>query len=249
MALKKSRCPKCASQGKDTSKDNLITYPDGHTHCFSCGYHTQAGTREQIMGAAVKIYPEANKLIPQLPEDFDFNIPDVPLAWIQKYLTPTQITLNNIGYSKERSMLIFPYLSKSNDLIAWQGRYFGDDPKHAKWWSQGLLQDLFHILEGKDKRNIDQKTIVLVEDIVSAIKVSEVQTALPIFGSVISTRLLTRLKFLGYNTIIIWLDPDKRKEAIKFTLMARNCGLESHPIFSDFDPKDYDVDKIRHMLD
>lgn len=49
----KERCPECASQGKDTSADNLVRYPDGGAHCFACGYHL-FGDGEGAVTAPVK---------------------------------------------------------------------------------------------------------------------------------------------------------------------------------------------------
>jgi twinkle protein len=37
----KEQCPQCADKGEDTHKDNLGVFDDGHTHCFSCSYHTK----------------------------------------------------------------------------------------------------------------------------------------------------------------------------------------------------------------
>jgi twinkle protein len=37
--LHKTQCPRCAEEGKDTSKNNLAVYDNGHSHCFSCKYH------------------------------------------------------------------------------------------------------------------------------------------------------------------------------------------------------------------
>lgn len=33
--IKKTQCPRCASQGKDRSSDNLVEYSDGGKHCFN----------------------------------------------------------------------------------------------------------------------------------------------------------------------------------------------------------------------
>ncbi len=37
--IRKEQCPDCAKMGKDTSKDNLAIFSDGHYHCFSCSKH------------------------------------------------------------------------------------------------------------------------------------------------------------------------------------------------------------------
>jgi twinkle protein len=37
--IRKEQCPRCASEGRDTSEDNLAVYDDGHSHCYACDYH------------------------------------------------------------------------------------------------------------------------------------------------------------------------------------------------------------------
>ena len=242
MRLQKEQCPSCAAEGKDTRRDNLIIYPDGHKHCFACGYHTQANTRNKLMN--LNVIP-ASQLFIQLPEDFTFSIPDLPKAWLHKYLDDETIRVQNIGWSDERNMVIFPYFGYDTSLLAWQGRYFGDDPKHPKWFSKGNLQDTLYIVGDQDKFS---RSIVLVEDIISAIKVAPNMACMPVFGSFVSMKLLTRLQKMGYNNIIIWLDPDKRKEAIKFALQAQTIGLKSKTIFTDVDPKECSKKEITDKL-
>lgn len=36
--IKHEQCPRCARNGRDTSKNNLAVYEDESKHCFSCGY-------------------------------------------------------------------------------------------------------------------------------------------------------------------------------------------------------------------
>jgi twinkle protein len=36
--IRAEQCPDCASRGRDTAKDNLAVYDDGHSYCFACGY-------------------------------------------------------------------------------------------------------------------------------------------------------------------------------------------------------------------
>lgn len=35
----KTACPRCVSNGRDTSQDNLVCYSDNHRYCFACGYY------------------------------------------------------------------------------------------------------------------------------------------------------------------------------------------------------------------
>lgn len=41
--VSRARCPKCASNGKDTSGDNLAVYEDGGKYCFACQYSERGG--------------------------------------------------------------------------------------------------------------------------------------------------------------------------------------------------------------
>jgi twinkle protein len=41
--VSRDRCPKCASNGKDTSGDNLAIYEDGGKYCFACQYTDRGG--------------------------------------------------------------------------------------------------------------------------------------------------------------------------------------------------------------
>lgn len=241
MRLKQARCPECAKKGRDNHEDNLITYPDGHSHCFSCGYHTKTGVKEKMAAQAFPI----QKMTPQLPEDFTFIIPSKPFEWLNKYLTFKQIKKYLIGWSETKQSIIFPYFIGKDELFAYQCRYFGENNAYPKWITYGKIHEFLHILT-EDTRRSD--TIVVVEDILSAICVAEEQDCLPLFGSHIPTILLTRLRNLGYNNIIIWLDPDKRKESFKFNMQARTFGFNSRVILTDKDPKDYTKEQIINEL-
>lgn len=42
--ISKSPCPKCRESGGDRHGDNLVTFEDGGSHCFACGYSTRSTT-------------------------------------------------------------------------------------------------------------------------------------------------------------------------------------------------------------
>jgi twinkle protein len=47
--MHKTQCPACAEEGRDRSGDNLTVYDDGGSHCFACGYNTQAWEKQEEM--------------------------------------------------------------------------------------------------------------------------------------------------------------------------------------------------------
>lgn len=239
--VSKERCPACARLGNDRSMDNLAVYSDGHTYCFKCGY----GTRGKVF---TKSAPRVTAEI-GLPADVTAELPYEARAWLGQYsLGRLDIQRNNILWSPHWSRIIFPYFDETG-LIAWQGRYVpcglnkvevnGKAP--AKWFSQGKIHEILVPIK------VTNHHAVLVEDIVSAIKVSHFDGAIPIFGSEISSKQFLRIKTL-VDSITIWLDPDIRQKSVKLAARARTLGLETSVIFSEKDPKEHADAEIAEYL-
>ena len=240
--IRKERCPKCAEQGRDTSGDNLIVYNDGHSFCYGgCGL---------VVGvsgfSSLKTKVEQPKQEICLPSDCDVDYPHRALKWIEQYELGRNDLLNNsVFWSEYRQRLIFPVFGDGS-LIAYQGRYFGQDKKEPKWFGKGNLKDTFNILGPKASGKI-----VLVEDIISAIKVSKCDLlAMPLYGSFVGVERFKRLyKLFGKEVeVLVWLDPDKRKEAIIEANRGMLCGLKTRTIFSDKDPKEHSWKELNEIL-
>jgi len=239
-------CPSCGS------RDNLARYDDGHAWCFGCGY-SERGTvsyATTIMAAAEQ---KQEKGIHGLPADFSYSIDYIGKTWLDKYsLTNSEIRSNKIGWSIEgvyfkkkdihiHPMLIFPVFDIAGNLLFWQGRNFGDEG--PKYMTFGYKEKIYHILEN----NAIADTIVLTEDLVSAIKVSRVCSTMPLFGSTVS---LERLKTLSarFKHLRIWLDMDKVTEALKTRLKASLLFETAEVIVAEKDPKEYNTEDIRNFL-
>ena len=236
--LRHEQCPKCKEQGKDNGKDNLGVYSDGHKYCYSCGFYVPGSA---ITRFKTKDEPKPPSKMVVLPQDVTTDIRQDALEWLLSYgFDENTVTRHTIMWSPFREMLIFPYIIEGN-LEGWQGRLFGEDKAKRKWFTQGDVDNIIYLL-GRPSR-----TVVLVESIVSAIKVSRVAQTCPILGSHISNRRLLRLS-KSHDTIVLWLDPDKRKEAMEITKRARLFGLNTKVILSDKKPKDYSIDEISWRL-
>lgn len=230
--IRKERCPECAKHGNDRSGDNLAVYSDGHTYCFRCTY----GTGRTRISEAV----ERRDSTVVLPADVTTELPIEARQWLGLYSLPRlAITNNHVMYSPSLERIIFPYFDQTG-LLAWQGRYVGKENK-PKWWSQGKIHEIIHPI------NVNNREAVLVEDIISAIKVSKVKGAIPIFGSTISAKHFLRLSSI-VDKVWIWLDPDMRTKSIKMTSMAQLLGLEASVVFSDKDPKEHSHEEIKTLL-
>lgn len=233
--IKYTRCPRCAERGKDRKGYNLGVYSDGHSFCYSCKLYIEGDKLYSLKHPVIKKIE--HKVM--LPSDVNVSYPKQALDWMGKYeLTRNDLISNNILWSESYKRLIFP-IYDGKKLLAWQGRYFGEESK-PKWYSKGNLKEVYHIL-GKGQ------TLILVEDVVSAIKLSRYTAAMPIFGSVIGLERWNRLKHLNYKTYFIWLDPDKRKESLIEVRLANSLGLDTNVLFTEIDPKEISYEELNKL--
>lgn len=241
--VRKERCPECAKLGNDRSGDNLAIYNDGHTYCYRCGYGNR---RTKII--LDNEQPICTDLT--LPSDVDTNLPYEAKEWLRQYeLSRLDLQSNNVLWSESMSRIIFPYWNETG-LIAWQGRYVKTTKetemeiplkKQAKWYSQGKIHEILHPIK------VNNRQAVLVEDIISGIKVSKFCGAIPIFGSSVSIKQLLRIKLIC-DKVMIWLDPDMRKKSLSIAKMCELHGLTATVIFTNKDPKEHTYDEISRTI-
>ena len=231
--IRKEQCPECRKLGNDRSHDNLAVYSDGHCHCFRCNYHTG---RKHITQA---IEQPKSRIV--LPADVTTELPYEAKQWLEQYqLSRLDLMSNHVMWSEHWSRIIFPYFNETG-LLAWQGRYVGKETDKAKWFSQGKIHEIIHPVK------VTNRTAVLVEDIVSAIKVSKFTGAIPIFGSSVNAKQILRLKTV-VDRVWYWLDPDMRSKSVKMANLSTLLGLPACVIFSDKDPKEHTHDEIKKYL-
>lgn len=247
-------CPSCGSS------DALAVYDDGHQYCFSCKYYVKA-QHSQLINQQFKEEEEKNKknnndYYCDLPGDFTADIPPQGIAWLQKYgLHPKDIVVHRIGWSPNgftiarktktpiqySPLLILPVFDVHDNLLMWQARYFGSEERRApKYWTQGNKENVLHILGRGDR-------IVLVEDLISAIRLSKLTAAIPMWGSTISSEIAVRLS-KSFSRVCIWLDKDKtayaetRAKSLKFLFETVDV------IHSECDPKEYNDETLLEFL-
>lgn len=267
IGVKRGACPRCRSNGKDRSGDNLALYPDGHSYCYSCGYWEISPLRKRIEN---KMTSSNVITIVKLPDDTTGYIPIEAAQWLRQYgITAQEVEKHKFMWSEKCKLLICPIFGADNTIIAWQGRNFKtklipvfgdltDDPKDGKiqygdrseldgpkYFSKGQLGDILHIIS-PIKNVCDPTTIVIVEGVIDAIKVGRVFNCMPLFGSHMSLGTLRRLK-ARFITVGVWLDPDKTVEAVKTALRASQL-MRSFVVVSTRDPKEYDINQIHDMV-
>ena len=244
--ISKERCPACAKQGNDTRGDNLAVYNDGHKYCFSCGYRlwSKAKARPQAATKQHQMPPDF-----QIPWDVSPDIPLEPMNWltVDCKFKMKDIIQNKILWSESQKWLVFP-IEYEGATIGFQARNFNKAKKY-KWFTKFKKKDIVKFYAPIRTDEFGEKTCVLVEDILSAIRVGNIVPTVPLFGSLISDALLLKLKQRGYKHIKLWLDHDKKLAALKYAQRARELGLSANVIISIADPKTYNNMEISHIVE
>jgi hypothetical protein len=236
--LSQGACP----SPKCNSSDAYTEYDDGHGWCFSCHYYKPAKTTslQQVTNTLFKQSQETNV---NLPSDFDKNIPVIPLTWLKKYgLTSDEIDKAEWGWSESTQMLIIPFFDGEYNVIGWQGRYF--PTQKVKCYTEGNVNDILALFES----DVQSDAVCVVEDCVSAVKVSRYVDSVALLGSHLSLTKAVRLSRL-YRNLYIWLDSDKVKEAHKFQQRYKSLFDNVFVIFTKLDPKENTYKDIKEALD
>lgn len=227
--LYNERCPKCSANGADKSGNNLAVYSDTHKYCFACGYYDKGDIVEKYK---VKL----NTKVESKPFT-QFNNSGIMdskgMTYLKKYgLTNDEISKNYFWDSD--GYLVFNGINYQN------ARNFTG--VGAKYISRGTIRGNEPILQ-----NTQNDSIVIVEDAISAIKVSRVLPSVPIHNSIIPLELILRLS-KRFKKLFVWLDKDKNFSALKQAGNARLLFEEVRTIWTDLDPKCYSESEIKKYL-
>lgn len=235
-----SPCPHCRAKGADRSGDNWIKYSDGHYWCFACSKGEWPSGR--------KFEPQVPQEVKRiaLPDDVTDNLPWEAGTWLSAYdITKEEVKKNLIQWSPSRHLLIFPFYGNStDDLVGWQGRYFGHLKNHPKYYTNGPVDDIFWY---QNLPLAAERGIIIVEDCVSAIKVGRYATSCPLLGSHLSMRKRTNFRFIS-DKLTFWLDYDKANEAFRYAQQCKILGYQTRVIVTKQDPKEIYDDEIQEIL-
>lgn len=167
--------------------------------------------------------------------DLTNDIPIIAKQWLLKYgITNQEIQDNKIAWNANSQILILLYTQNY-----WQGRCFGN--QYQKYLSKGNKPLTIY-------GNSD--TIVCVEDVLSAIKIARLSPsycATPLLGSSMPLETTQSLSE-RFSKIIIWLDRDKAKDAIRIAKNLKQRGINSEVVISPKDPKEYSKGELLTWL-
>ena len=218
-------CPKCRS------KDNLGEYDD-HFYCFGCQYYKTKQDLDTLRKRINKSKSPSNVTTSILTVTEE--LPQVAMKWLLSYgITPDEIARYNLTWCTDNGTLVL-----LNTGSYWQSRSFKSiGPKYLSNGAKPLT------VYGQSD------TIVLVEDILSAIKIARVKDvcAAPLLGSSLATHFEPEL-VKNYQTVYVWLDRDKAKNAVRIKNRLKGLGLQSRAIITHLDPKEYNTKEIEQWL-
>ena len=249
--LKHVGCDRCGSS------DGKAIYSDGGSFCFVCRipngakispYVTQQNAEEMLVKAVC------------YPSDVTRNYSEGALAWCKKYeITVEQLLKETIYYSAARDQIIFGF-EADGKLLAYQARNLNPVSKGKRYYTCGDVNELLPIYHCRHSvpGTINSRRLVLVEDCLSAIKVSYLGAdstdkqplgcdSMPLLGSGISRTKLSRLKPF-YDVLDVFLDPDMWHKSLNIVHQAQLLGLQARPIQADKDPKELSYRELDSLL-
>lgn len=169
--------------------------------------------------------------------------PLVAYTWLFGWgLTKDEVRDHHISYDEDNGRLVLP-IWWEGEKVGYQSRRLYDKDKGPKYVtrSKGGVGFMSTIPN-------NEPGIVIVEDIISAIKVGRVQRSIALLSTSPSMRVK---KFLSqHDKFWVWLDMDNPqviRQALKLRKFLENFG-EAKLIHTIQDPKAYGEDEIRRQL-
>lgn len=216
-------------------------------HCYRCDYSPYHDKGKQTLAdlARIKALNEAalaDNLPLELPADFTLEIPLHGRLWLYSGgLTPSDWGELGFGYSAELDRVVMP-IYKDNKLIWYQCRALleGQKPKYIQ-----PSKDRHEIMFIKHTES--KERIVVVEDILSTVRVSKHIASASLLGTKITTAQANELA--QYKRVTLWLDNDRagRKGAYKIK-KALSLLTNVDSVVTEEDPKKLDDETIKELL-
>lgn len=259
------------------NKDNCLVihkYAGGWWwKCFRCDDHGYVPMDNRSPSATIEQFklvdppePESTETIISLPYD---SVPmtssdkdDVPIMawqWIWKYGVNADLMKEyNVHWSNAYGRIIFPVYQARLDgvkvdekLVGWCGRCPRTLNKQERFDSK---RPKYLTKKAKDVARVhflshgtDKEWIVVVEDCISAIKISDC-TSIPcvaLLNKSISQRLMQKMK---EKKVIIWLDYNAKSDAFKAMSKMNMMGITTKIIKTHADPKLLAVNHIQKLI-
>lgn len=222
--IKNTACPRCRKQGKDRHGDNLALYSDGGMWCWSCGYGKKgmAMRPQEPLEQPLEAFSRWTRVLPS------HHVQNL----LERGFKPSELT--EFMYDSVWDRRIYPVYS-GKELVFYEARSLDKHPKAIQKGEKPI-----HVL-GSGER------LVLVEDLLSAIKVARHTKAMPLWGSNLHKDWMPY--FIGMRCPIdVWLDANKYRHALTISNSFKLVGVDSNVIKTEADPKDLTDEQIVNEL-
>lgn len=242
----------CDECGNSNNSVTINHHFDKFTYyCYACG-HTEIRSKGKLTLAELTRLKELNEQASTfrdteivLPSDFTTDIPLVGRLWLYSGgISPSTWKRYGIGYSNSLKRVVMPVYNSDGRLIWYQCRAVekGQSPKYI----QPSADKSKVVFKGKNDDK-SYRTVVVVEDIMSAIRVSKFINCTSILGTKLST---WHINFLSkYSRVITWLDSDRAGQTGAYQVRkSLSLVTEVGNIVTELDPKKLTDEQIRNEL-
>jgi hypothetical protein len=242
-------CPRCGS------RDNLGKWSDGSGWCFGC-HHRIAPNGSNFRPTLLSLddVKENKSVIP--PDDLCNDFPRHVVEWLARYdISIPEALKHGWKYSPKYNQLVFLFTDSDGEIACIQARNFGQGAR-TKYYNQGNPSEVLPIFHAMGTGHTKQRTLVVVEDVVSAARVARASAtaseglyarqsdAMPCLGSHLPVKKINALRPL-YSRLLVWLDHDKWREAVEIADKAKWLGMSAKALYTEKDPKEYSDDEIK----
>jgi hypothetical protein len=232
------KCPADCGEGETFSINHAVKNYWGN--CYRCGYSPVEFKGQQTLAELKRIRElndEAAEMVLQikLPQDFTNEIPRHARIWLFKGgITEETWRKYGIGYSERLDRVVLPVYDTKGNLEWYQCRalHEGQIPKYLQP-SRDRSCIMFH---AKPETATNNRRAIVVEDILSAIRVGKNINTYSLLGTKITTEQASVLS--KYDNVTTWMDPDKAGKDGAYKI-RKTLGLvtDVSNILTSVDPK------------
>lgn len=245
--------------GEDTKRRLYITRKSD----ISLGYCHNCGKSSSVYTSLKDRYREGSGYVPITPTKAEYceplvvsfydhdNIPAEADAWrIKSALTRDTCDLYSIGYVPEYNAIYIPFFDNDSKIVGHQLR-----PLHERGGAKyiNFVKDSDKELGGIVQHGINttKDTIVIVEDLVSAIHINVAgYPAFVNYGTHVKPSVLYNIP--EYKRVVVWLDNDNlvvMKHAGDMYNILTMYGKNASMVVGVSDPKHYTHDRIEEEIE
>lgn len=246
--------------GRDASMNISHTSKGYLAYCFRCdekGFKAHGILSIPDLLQRKQVLSEIKFQDIKLPKDFTTDIPPDQAIWLLRAGVPLAIAKEyKFGYSDYWKRVVLPVYEQDGSLRGFTSRStIGEKPKYVARLPDGPT--LFHSRpELRLPSSREDTTIVIVEDILSCVRVGRIKNTKALLGTSSSESSVTAIynalpkQGIGYN-VILWLDGDRagRNASSNLFRSLKLRGVNVSVRSTTKDPKLYSNRQIKEILE